>query len=887
MQRTTEQAGSCLYRYRFGAAQFDESKFELTVGGLSVEIEPKPLQVLVALLRRPGELVLREALLEGVWAERITVDQVLTNAVAKLRKALGEVEGARIMTVPRGGYRFDGPLERTAISTRLTGVLALRAGDAVPGRESFVLQTQLASSAGAEVWLAKHSKTEEVRVYKFARDAQHLSTLKREATLYRVLRESLGTREDLLRILDWNFETAPFYLECAYGGPNLLRWSEEAARLASMPRRERIGLFLQIADAVAAAHQVGVLHKDLKPTNILVATRPDGGYQAQIADFGSGRLLDPDRLQELGITRLGLTLTRGLSADSGSGTPLYLAPELIGGAPPTVQSDVFALGLILYQLLNADLRKPMAPGWEQDVADELLVEDIAAATQGDPSHRLLSVNDLTQRLRTLESRRVERTSARAALERAARAEQALQHARIRRPWIVTALVVLIVGVIVSALLYRNERLDRLQAQRESRRTEAINRFLSDDLLGAASPARGAGPNATVKEVLARAASTVDARFPNDPATRASIERALGKAYFDLSDWATAEKFHRRALSLLTQSEGADSPAALATAYELIVFLAQASRVDEATELLERTDRLAGRQTEGNSRLAMDAHWARANYYKLRLAAPQALAEFAATERVREVIDPDDENLLVRVRLAISWCELRLGHTEQAAAALGDLLAPNFPPERVGPVLWSMTRIEYGSALILLRRYEQAEQALIAARQELQHAFGNDNVFLANADNQLGELYRSMDRWSDAEGSYREAHRIFALLNGEQSTNALITLANLGVVEYRLGNAADAVQMLSPVQDSLRSKLGANDATTQSVAFYLASAQCALGQYAQASMLAHDLDPVQLQRAEPEDNWDQKLAKLREAIAMRRQPPDDAPLTAKSIPPDSR
>jgi DNA-binding winged helix-turn-helix (wHTH) protein/serine/threonine protein kinase len=882
MEHTTEQAASCLYRYRFGAAQFDESKFELTVGGLSVEIEQKPLQVLVALLRRPGELVPRETLLESVWADRITVEQVLTNAVAKLRKALGEVEGARVVTVPRGGYRFVGPLERTAIGTRLTGSLALRVGDAVPGRDSFVLRTQLASSAGAEVWLAKHRKTEEIRVYKFARDGQHLSTLKREATLYRVLHDSLGAREDLLRILDWNFETAPFYLECVYGGPNLFRWSEEGARLASMPRPERIELFLQIADAVAAAHQVGVLHKDLKPTNILIATRADGGYQAQIADFGSGRLLDPDRLQELGITRLGLTLTRGLSADSGSGTPLYLAPELIGGAAPTVQSDVFALGLILYQLLNADLRKPMVPGWEQDVADELLAEEIAAATQGDPSHRLLSVTDLTQRLRTLESRRAERSSARAALERAALAEQALQHARIRRPWIVTALAVLLAGVIVSALLFRNERLERLQAQRETKRTEAINRFLSEDLLGAASPARGASPNETVKEALARAASTVDSRFHNDPQTRASIERALGRAYFALSDYTTAAKFHRQALLLLTQSEGADSPTALTTAYELIDFLAQASRNDEAADLLERTDRLAGKQTEGNSQLALDAHFARANYHKLRLEAPQALAEFAATERVRQVVNPDDENQLVRVRLGTCWCELRLGHPELAEAALSDLLTPSFPPERVGPLLWSMLRIEDATVLIARQRHEQAEQALIAARQQLQHSFGDDNVFVANADNELGELYRNMGRWSDADGSYSEAHRIFALLHGEQSINALITLANLGEVEYRLGNAATAVQMLSPVQERFRSSLGPKDGSAQVVAFYLASAQCALGQYAQASLMAHDLDPVQLRLAEPEGNWNQQLAALRETIAARGQTPGGT-ITAKTAP----
>ena len=95
-----------LYRYRFGAADFDESRFELSVGGLVVEVQQKPLQVLAALLHRPGEVLSREELLETVWADRVTVEQVLANAVAKLRRALGESDGARIVTVPRSGYRF-------------------------------------------------------------------------------------------------------------------------------------------------------------------------------------------------------------------------------------------------------------------------------------------------------------------------------------------------------------------------------------------------------------------------------------------------------------------------------------------------------------------------------------------------------------------------------------------------------------------------------------------------------------------------------------------------------------------------------------------------------------------------------------------------------------
>src|SRR5271165_3882937 len=190
----------------------------------------------------------------------------------------------------------------------------------------------------------------------------------------------------------------------------------------------------------------------------------------------------------------------------------------------------------------------MASGWEGDVGDPLLAEDIAAATHGDPARRLSSVAELSQRLRSLESRRSQRESERLARERAAIAEQVMQRARIRRPWIITALVVLLAGLGISYNLYRKEKLSRLDAERAATREETINRFLSDDLLGAADPTGpGGAHNPTIKEVLARTAATLDARFASDPQTKASLELALGTAYFGLTDYATAEKYRRDAL----------------------------------------------------------------------------------------------------------------------------------------------------------------------------------------------------------------------------------------------------------------------------------------------------------------------------------------------------
>ncbi len=87
-----------LYRYRFGTAEFDETSFELRVNGVTVDIQHKPLQVLRLLLQRSGELVRKDEFHAVIWAGTPTVDNVLGNALSKLRAALGEENASRIVT---------------------------------------------------------------------------------------------------------------------------------------------------------------------------------------------------------------------------------------------------------------------------------------------------------------------------------------------------------------------------------------------------------------------------------------------------------------------------------------------------------------------------------------------------------------------------------------------------------------------------------------------------------------------------------------------------------------------------------------------------------------------------------------------------------------------
>lgn len=394
--------------WRFADCEFNDLRRELRVSGTVVDVEVKPLDVLHQLLLHAGEVVTKDELLEGVWPGTTVVDGSLATAVSKLRRALGPHQDV-VVTIPRVGYRLGVPVTHQHMTAPVWPEVRLSAGQPVSGRDQWRLVRTLAPShAGAgDVWLAEHPKTRESRVFKFALDEAHLRSLKREVTLARLLRESLGERADFVRVLEWNFDQHPYFIESEFAGSNLIEWAEQQGGLPRLPLAQRIAMLTDIARAVAAAHGLEILHKDLKPANILVdgSKAPSLRPQIKISDFGSASLLDPERLGQLGITNLGFT--RALEDDARSGTLMYMAPEVLAGQSPSASSDVFALGLLLYQFIVGDFRRPLTAGWEADVGDDVLREDIAAAANGDPARRLKSAGELVERLTTIDRRRAE------------------------------------------------------------------------------------------------------------------------------------------------------------------------------------------------------------------------------------------------------------------------------------------------------------------------------------------------------------------------------------------------------------------------------------------------------------------------------------------------
>ena len=226
--------------WRFGDAELDEACWRLSVRGQPVELEPRPLQVLRELLRCAGEVVRKDELVEAVYGHQHVTDGALNQAISKLRSALGDRDQAIITTVHRLGYRLAVPVQVRAAFNSQAQPVTLQTGGTLPGRDQWELIAPLGANRGIEVWLARHRKLGEQRVFKVSVDGARLSCLKREVTLYRMLSQQLGERDDFVKVLDWNFDQAPFYIECEYGGVDLLQWWQAQNEAAGVPLEQRL-----------------------------------------------------------------------------------------------------------------------------------------------------------------------------------------------------------------------------------------------------------------------------------------------------------------------------------------------------------------------------------------------------------------------------------------------------------------------------------------------------------------------------------------------------------------------------------------------------------------------------------------------------------------------
>ena len=351
--------------------------------------------------------------------------------------------------------------------------------------------------------------------------------------------------------------------------------------------RARLALFLQVADAVAHAHANLVVHRDLKPANVLV----DANGQVKLLDFGIAKLLETD--PDVAAGALPEVISEPVPSPSPEAfatvtehralTPAYAAPEQVRGEPVTTATDVYSLGVLLYQLLTD--AHPTGEG-SKDAADyvrtivdvEAVPASAAVSSAGEAATRIAEArgttkdalrralagdldNVLAMALQKAPERRYATASAFADDVRRSlrdepviarpdrwtyRARKFMRRHRVSVAAAAAVIVTLVAATIVTTNLMLEARRQRDEAAFQARRAQASSEFMRNLVTQI-----GTTPM-TMKQVLDRGRQALEQQHAHDPAFTARMLLLLSGPYGELGEHDMASAMTARALELAKQ-----------------------------------------------------------------------------------------------------------------------------------------------------------------------------------------------------------------------------------------------------------------------------------------------------------------------------------------------
>jgi len=360
---------------------------------------------------------------------------------------------------------------------------------------------------------------------------------------------------------------------------------------AALPLRRRLVLFLQVLSAVSFAHGRLVIHRDLKPGNILVTV----AGQVKLLDFGIARLLgEADGAP-------GASASQALTPDCAS-------PEQLAGAALGAASDVYALGVVLYELLAgqrpytldrqaatplaAQLASLVVPPPSEACPAQCrgLVGDLdaiaARAMALDPAARYASAEALAADIhRHLDGLPVVARGQ----DRGYRAGRFMRRHRV--PLAAGALVVMALAVGLGVALWQAD-----SARAQAQRATAVQRFLVQ-IFNASRPEQAQGREVSARSLLDQGTRRLEVELKDQPAVRADLHREIGTIYTTLGDNAQARRHLDQALALYAQLGALDSEAALDAAFLQFEVMKEEMQFDAAStaaaQLLQRAGRRFG------------------------------------------------------------------------------------------------------------------------------------------------------------------------------------------------------------------------------------------------------------------------------------------------------
>ncbi len=558
---------------------------------------------------------------------------------------------------------------------------------------------------------------------------------------------------------------------------------------------ETLRLFVKIAQAVNYAHQRGVIHRDLKPNNILI----DEQGEPHLLDFGLAKPLDAIDTENKTIqTQVGEFL----------GTLAYAAPEQVSGDPDAVdiRSDVYTLGVILFGALTGEHPYPIH-GQLVDIVSNILDHDpprpssirsdindeldtiLLRILDKDKHRRYQSVADLIRDL--------ERFEQGLPIEAKADSRLYILNKMVKRHRVaVSAAIIVFLSLSLSTVVsvafwYRavQDRADAIlagsQAQQaadlaetESRKSDAVNQFMMD-MLSSPDPSRE-GREVKVVDVLDKAAEGIDITFAEQPEVEISVRDMLGRTYHALGVMEEAESHWSQQYDHSIAHFGHDHPRTLRSASQLALIWTHRGQYQEAFDLIEPTytlqnsigvspeDLAFSGSVMGQTVSGLGRYEEAVTHYKIAL----SLGREGLGEEHRDILE-----LQTNLALVLSY----VGRFEEALEIIENIL-PLYA-KTIGdnnPI--TITTMNHQAMMYMNQgRWSDAEPILRSALTIQQETLTIDHRLTLPIAHNLATVYTALGQLEDAEKLYREVVNAQIETLGPEHEDSLTTLNSLARV----------------------------------------------------------------------------------------------------------
>jgi serine/threonine-protein kinase len=673
----------------------------------------------------------------------------------------------------------------------------------------------------------------------------------------------------------------------------------------SLPIEARVRLLSRACDAVQYAHGRLVVHRDLKPANIFVTATGD----LKLLDFGIAKLLTFDDAIE--ATKLTRTGQRPL-------TPAYAAPEQLRDEPVSTATDVYALGVILFELLAG--RRPAAsagsgfdrtsldaePPRPSDVVilpdpdgtasvDEIarargvapralaarLAGDLDAivlkALRREPERRYAGAGAMAEDLdRFLDGR----TVAARPEGRRYRAGKFVRRHRVGIAVAVSLVLSLVAGLAATAWQARAKA-------REAQKAEAVKAFLISIFKGA-DPLQAAGRDITLRQVLDEGAERVRRDLADQPAVQGELLTVLASVYAELGVTERAAALTDQALGIHERLQGADG--------ELVgTNLRQKATLAIARGDPDTADRLARQALATHRRAYGSQHQDIAEDLDVLLIAArqrgrlaEALTAAEESLRIRRAMHGNEHRLVAESLGNLAVVAREQGRYDDAAALYRETIA--LRRRLLGDEHPHVALTLHNFSALQLSRGEpqQAATSSHEALERFRRLYGEDHQLTVSARNNRAVSDRMLGRFDAAEAGFRSILDSWNRTQGMDHPNAVMTLASLGRVHRERGDPARAAQILRDADERWRRRMGATHPTGAAIRRQLGGALADSGKYDEAGrLLGEALDRMRAahgpshpevaetlhelgQLARRRGDLAEAEARLGEALAMRRQ-----------------